>query len=317
MGTSKAWSEADVPPLDGRTYVVTGSNSGIGWEAARALAAKGARVVMACRTPSKAEQAATRLRGVVPGAKLDVMRLDLASLASVRAFATELLAKHERIDGLVNNAGLMALPPQKTADGFEMQLGTNHLGHFALTGLLWDRLRESGTAERRARVVNVASHAHRMGKMHWDDLQLERRYDRWKAYGQSKLANLLFTFELDRRARAKGAPVASLACHPGYAATELQLKGSQMDGGSRFDGMLMKFGNGIIAQDAAGGALPTLRAATDPSAESGTYFGPRGMFEMAGPPVPVGTTRLARDEAEAKRLWDESVRLTSVDFGGL
>nr|MDQ3036432.1 oxidoreductase [Myxococcota bacterium] len=272
-------------------------------------------VVLACRSRERGEAALAALRAEHPNAKAKVMSLDLASLASVRAFADALRSEHGRIDALLNNAGLMAIPRAATADGFEMQLGTNHLGHFALTGLLFGRLIESAPA----RVVSVSSQAHRMGRMRFDDLMGERRYEKWTAYGQSKLANLLFTFELQRRAEKKwpgAAPVIALACHPGYSATELQGKGATM-GGSKLEAFVMRVGNGVIAQTAAMGATPTLRAATDPDVKGGEYFGPGGLMEMAGPPVKVACTAAAKDPEVAKKLWEVSCELTGVDFGGL
>ena len=312
---STRWSEGDVPSLEGKTFVVTGSNSGIGFEAARVLARRGGEVVLACRSEARAEAARARILADTPHAKVVWRALDLASLASVRAFAARIADEHAHLDVLVNTAGLMALPRTETADGFEMQLGTNHLGHFALTGLLLPRLRARGAA----RVVCVCSHAHRWGWMRFDDLMGERRYDKWLAYGQSKLANLLFAFELDRRLSAAtpaGPRVEAVACHPGYSATELQGKGAAMEN-DRFGGWIMDLGNRILAQSAAEGALPTLRAATDPEARGGEYYGPGGLFEMAGPPVKVGTNARARSAEDARTLWAKSVELTGVDFGGL
>ncbi|AKF04961.1 oxidoreductase [Sandaracinus amylolyticus] len=309
------WTASNVPEQTGKTFVITGSNSGIGYEAAVILAQRGGEVILACRSQEKGRTALEQLRAAAPGAKVKLMKLDLASLASVRAFADQVKSEHGRIDALINNAGLMAIPRATTEDGFEMQLGTNHLGHFALTGLLFGRLIETAPA----RVVNVASQAHRMGKMRFEDLMGEKRYEKWSAYGQSKLANLLFTFELQRRTEKKWpgkAPVAAVACHPGYAATELQGKGPELEK-SRFGAMIMKLGNGMFAQTAAMGALPTLRAATDPDTKSGDYYGPAGLGEMAGPPVKVGCTPAARDPEVAKQLWERSVELTKVDFGGL
>lgn len=314
-GMAASWSIDDVPDQVGKTIVITGANSGIGYEAALVLASKGADVVLACRSPERAELALSSLRSAYPAAKAKVMRLDLASLASVRAFADAFRAEHGRLDALINNAGLMAIPQSKTADGFEMQLGTNHLGHFALTGLLFGRLVESAPA----RVVSVSSQAHRMGRIRFDDLMFARRYDRWAAYGQSKLANLLFTFELQRRVEKKwpgASPVIATSCHPGYSATELQGKGATM-GGSRIEALVMRVGNGILAQTAAAGALPTLRAAVDPDVRGGEYFGPSGVMELAGPPRRVECAPAAKDPEVARKLWDKSVELTGVDFGGL
>lgn len=312
---TKRWAADDVPEQTGKTIVITGANSGIGYEAALVLAQRGAELILACRSQEKGARALEQLRAAAPGAKAKLMKLDLASLASVRAFADQVKSEQGRIDILINNAGLMAIPRATTEDGFEMQLGTNHLGHFALTGLLFGRLLETGGA----RVVNIASQAHRMGRIDFADLMRERRYEKWTAYGQSKLANLLFTFELQRRVERKWpkrTPVAAIACHPGYSATELQGKGPALEN-SKLGALIMKVGNGILAQSAAMGALPTLRAACDPEARSGDYYGPAGVGEIAGPPVKVGTAAAARDPEVARQLWEKSVELTKVDFGGL
>jgi NAD(P)-dependent dehydrogenase (short-subunit alcohol dehydrogenase family) len=307
------WTERDISDQSGKTFVITGGNSGIGWEAGRMLAEHGAHVILACRNADKAKDAVAAIeKTAAKGAKVEAMSLDLASLSSVERFAGELAGKIERLDALLNNAGLMALPYGKTADGFETQLGVNHLGHFALTGRLLPLLRKTPGA----RVVSVSSQAHRMGKMNWDDLMSERRYEKWTAYGQSKLANLLFTFELGRRLKKAGDGIVVTAAHPGYSATNLQHKGPEMEG-SKLQGMFMSMGNGIMAQTAAKGALPTLRAALDPAAVSGDYFGPSGIFEIAGYPVKVGTSARARDEASGKQLWERSVALTHVDYAGL
>lgn len=303
------WTSGAIADQRGKTFVVTGANSGIGLEAAAVLASKGAHVVLACRSPQRAKDALETIGRRASGSSVEVMSLDLSSLKSVRAFATEVTARHPKLDGLVNNAGLMALPYGKTEDGFEMQLGTNHLGHFALTGLLLPTL----LAAKGSRVVNVASTAHRWGRMNWDDLMGERRYDAWGWYGQSKLSNLLFTYELARRLEAKGVATTALACHPGYAATALQHKGPEMEG-SRLKGMFMTVGNTILAQGPAMGALPTLRALCDPDAKNGEYYGPRGLFEMVGYPVKVGSTKASHDRESQRRLWDESEKLTNVKF---
>jgi NAD(P)-dependent dehydrogenase (short-subunit alcohol dehydrogenase family) len=307
---ASAWSADDVPALRDRVAVVTGANSGIGYEAARVLAARGAHVVLACRDPAKGEEARRAILGAVPEASVELRPLDLASLESVRAFAAALA--HERVDILCNNAGVMAIPARKTADGFEMQLGTNHLGHFALTGLLLERL----LAAPAARVVTVSSTMHRPGRIHWHDLQLERSYSKWRAYAQSKLANLLFAFELERRLRRAGARAVSVAAHPGYASTNLQLAGARMQG-SRLLERFFAFGNRLLAQDAAGGALPTLYAATAPDVRGGDYFGPGRMGELWGAPKRVGATARARDEADAARLWELSEQLTGVRYASL
>lgn len=307
-----AFTESSVPDQTGKTYVITGGNSGIGWEAGRVLADKGAAVILACRNADKAKGAVDLIKKSRATATVQAMSLDLASLKSVETFASELLAATPRLDGLLNNAGLMAIPLSKTVDGFETQLGVNHLGHFALTGRLYPLLKKTA----HARVVNVSSQAHRMGAIAFEDLMSEKRYDRWKAYGQSKLANLLFTFELGRRTTKAGDDITVTAAHPGYSATNLQAQGTAL-GGPAYEGMFMRWGNGIVAQTAAMGAMPTLRAATDPDARSGDYFGPGGWFEIAGPPVKVKTSRAALDVGVARRLWERSVELTGVDYGGL
>jgi NAD(P)-dependent dehydrogenase (short-subunit alcohol dehydrogenase family) len=307
-----AWTEASIPDQSGKTFVVTGGNSGIGYEAAVALARKKAHVILACRSPQRAGDALASLKAAAPGASAEVMALDLASLKSVRAFAESYLGQRKTLDGLINNAGLMALPYTKTEDGFEMQLGTNHLGHFALTGLLLPAL----LAADGARVVNVASQAHRMGRIRFDDLMGERGYDAWGWYGQSKLANLLFTYELQRRLEARGARAIALACHPGYSATALQHKGPEMEG-SKLKGAFMSIGNALLAQSSAMGALPTLRAACDPGAKGGDYYGPRGLGEFAGYPTLVRSNARSYDREVQQRLWDESAKLTGVTFSAL
>jgi len=306
---AQRWTSDDVPDLSGRTFVVTGGNSGIGYEAARVLARRGGRVVLACRDPGKAKAALDAIASESRSAAAEALPLDLASLASVRAFAEAFRARYEALDVLINNAGVMALPRRQTADGFEMQLGTNHLGHFALTGLLLERLLES----RAARVVNVSSGAHKPGRIAFDDLQGERHYGRWRAYAQSKLANLLFTYELQRRLARKGAPAISVACHPGYAATNLQSVGPRMDG-SRWMERIMSLGNALLSQDAAMGALPTLYAATSPDVRGADYFGPDGLGEMKGYPRKVESSPRSHDKEVAARLWEVSESLTGVRY---
>jgi NAD(P)-dependent dehydrogenase (short-subunit alcohol dehydrogenase family) len=286
------WTAADIPRQDDRTFVVTGANSGIGLEAARALAGAGGRVVMAVRDTAKGSTAAAGITGDV-----EVRQLDLASLDSVRAFAADLPGP---VDVLVNNAGVMALPHRTTADGFEMQFGTNHLGHFALTGLLLDRLTD--------RVVTVSSGAHRIGKIDFDDLQHEKSYRRWEAYGQSKLANLLFTYELQRRLTAAGSALKAVAAHPGYAATNLQFHTES------FQDAAMSVFNKLVAQSAEMGALPTLYAATVPDIPPAAFVGPDGLGEQRGHPKLVGSSSRSKDEAAAARLWTESERLTGVGY---
>ena len=307
--TDEKWSAADIPDLSGRAGVVTGANSGIGLEAARELAGAGAHVVLACRDPQKGEAAAEEIRTTHPDAALEVSELDLASLASVRDFAKGVAERHPALSLLVNNAGVMAIPRRETADGFEMQLGTNHLGHFALTGLLLGPL----FAAPSSRVVTVTSNAHRMGRMRWNDLQGERSYGRWSAYGQSKLANLLFHRELARRLEAQPCETISVACHPGFAATNLQFAGARMEG-STWTEWGMTLVNRLFAQSAAMGALPTLYAAVADDVENGDVIGPDGIGEAWGHPAKVKPGASARDDAAARRLWEVSEALTGVHY---
>jgi NAD(P)-dependent dehydrogenase (short-subunit alcohol dehydrogenase family) len=298
------WTAADVPDQSGRIAVVTGANSGIGFEAAAVLARRGAHTVLACRDTGKAEDAVARLSAAVPEASVSVVRLDLASLESVRAAADQILAAHDRIDLLINNAGLMWPPYGKTTDGFELQFGTNHLGHFALTGLVLEAILPVPGS----RVVTVSSSGHRAGRINFADLQSERHYGRMAAYAQSKLANLMFTYELQRRMHAAGAPTAALAAHPGVAFTELT---------RNLPGVIQASYpaiGGLFTQSAAMGALPTLRAATDPAAAGGEYYGPGGLWQAKGYPVRVSSNAKSRDQAAQQRLWDESVRLTGVTY---
>jgi NAD(P)-dependent dehydrogenase (short-subunit alcohol dehydrogenase family) len=298
----KKWTLNDMPDQSGRVAIVTGANTGIGFETAVALAEKNATVIMACRNRQKAEDAMARIRERTSDAKPEFIELDLASLASVESFAETFRAGHDRLDLLINNAGVMIPPFGTTEDGFELQFGCNHLGHFALTGRLLDLLEATPDA----RVVNVSSMAHRQGKMDFDNLNAEKGYSAMPAYGQSKLANLLFTFELQRRLDAAGSKVMATASHPGWTGTDLQ----------RHSG-LFRFLNTFFAQTPPMGALPTLRAAADPDADGGDYYGPKGFYEMRGYPVKVGTTPAAKNELDARRLWEVSEKLTGVSFEGL
>ncbi len=306
------WTEDQMPEQSGKTFIVTGANSGIGYEASRALAAKGATVVLACRNLEKGRAAIDSIRAATPGAKVVLERMDLGDLDTVRAFAAKFLKEHGKLDVLINNAGIMAIPRMTTKDGFETQIGTNHLGHFALTGLLLGRLVESAPS----RIVTVSSMAHTMGKfgaLDANDLLLQTGYTKWGAYGRSKLANLLFAYELQRRLEGRFPKVLSVACHPGYAATNLQSVGPTMTN-SAFGKMFMSIGNSVLAQSAGAGALPTLYAATAPDVHSGDYIGPGGPFKMIGAPVKQGSNRPSRDLEAARKLWDTSVHLTGVDF---
>jgi NAD(P)-dependent dehydrogenase (short-subunit alcohol dehydrogenase family) len=302
------WTAADIPDQHGRIAVVTGANSGIGFFAARELARAGAHVVLAVRNAMKGADAARAIKEEAPNADIEVGSLDLASLASVRAFANWFEREHEGLDLLINNAGTMAFSPRReTADGFEISLGTNHLGHFALTGLLLGRMEG-----RQARVVTIGGTLHRMGRINFEDLQRERRYGRWSAYAQSKLAALLFAFELDRRLRAAGSTVGSVAAHPGYAATNIQTAAAT----SRLDHLFGRIGSSrIFAQSAEMGALPVLYAATYPNLEGGAHIGPSRFFEARGYPKPgAGSSAAARDEEVARKLWEVSEALTGVRF---
>lgn len=294
------WNADDIPDQTGRTALVTGANSGLGLHTSLALARRGARVLMACRNPAKAEQALTRVRSDAPGAQVELLSLDLASLASIRSAAQDVAARTDVLDVLVDNAGVMAVPRQQTADGFELQLGTNHLGHFALTGLLLPSL----LAAPAGRVVVVASHAATWGRIRFDDLMGERFYFRWLAYGQSKLANLLFARELARRA---GDRLVVAAAHPGYAATNLTAAPG-------LPGRVMKLGDRLFAQSDADGALPQLYAATMPDVRSGDYLGPSGPFHLRGAPTKLTPVAHARDDDVARRLWAVSEHLTGVSY---
>jgi NAD(P)-dependent dehydrogenase (short-subunit alcohol dehydrogenase family) len=291
MTTSK-WTAADLPRLDGQTFLVTGANSGIGLSAARELGGAGGRVVLAVRDPDRGEQAAA----TIPGDR-EVRRLDLADLSSVRAFAD---SWDGEIDVLINNAGVMAPPERRSADGFELQIGTNHLGHFALTNLLLPRITD--------RVVTISSGAHRMGRIRLDDLNWERgSYSRWRAYGQSKLANLLFTLELQRRLAEVGSELRAVAAHPGYAKTNLQHHTESVI----HRGVMVI--TDLAAQSDEMGALPTLFAATQ-DITGGSYVGPDGFAEQRGHPHLVGRSKAASDQQTARRLWELSEELTGVSF---
>jgi len=312
MSPTTGWTADQIPDLSGKILIVTGGNSGLGFETTRELARHGARVVLACRNPEKASAAIAGIRAENPRADVEAMALDLASLASVRAFASAFLRNHAELHGLINNAGVMALPRRETVDGFEMQLGTNHFGHFALTGLLADLLLSTPGS----RVVNLSSTMHKMGRMRWDDLRGERSYGKWTAYGQSKLANLLFTYQLHRKLDAKRAGTISVACHPGYAATNLQFAGPRMQGSS-----LLEAGAGLMnrlfSQSAAMGALTILYAATASDVRGGDYFGPGGFAEMWGSPKKVRSSARSHDAADAARLWEISEDATGVRFDAL
>jgi NAD(P)-dependent dehydrogenase (short-subunit alcohol dehydrogenase family) len=297
------WTATDIPDQTGRTAVITGANTGLGFETAAALAARGARVVLAVRNLDKGKDAVARITAATPGAEVELQELDLTSLESVRTAAAQLRSDHESIDLLINNAGVMYTPKSTTKDGFEMQFGTNHLGHFALTGLLLDRLLPVPDS----RVVTVSSIGHRIrAAIHFDDLQWERSYSRVGAYGQSKLANLLFTYELQRRL-APGSTTIAVAAHPGGSATEL----------TRNLPRLLAVAVPLVEplfQSAEQGALPTLRAATDPGVHGGQYFGPDGFGQTRGYPKLVGSSAQSHDAELQRRLWTVSEELTGVVY---
>ncbi len=303
---SHRWTAEDIPDLAGKIAVVTGANSGIGLETARELARKGAHTILACRSAERGERSVEDLKEHLPDAKLQLMALDLAGLSSIKRFARDFTQTHSRLDVLVNNAGIMAVPYSHTEDGFESQMGINHLGHFALTGRLLEMLLSTPGA----RVVNVSSTAHRLGRMDFGNLLFENGgYSPFRAYCRSKLANLLFTFELQRRFTNAGAEALAIACHPGMATTNI---GNHLHGHRtfRFSGMLT---SGIV-QSAAMGALPTLRAAVDPKARGGQYYGPRGFAGQRGFPGVVSSTAASRNATAAENLWKASVQLTGVRY---
>jgi NAD(P)-dependent dehydrogenase (short-subunit alcohol dehydrogenase family) len=307
---TESWTTADMPDLTGKVIIVTGANSGIGFEAAKEFARKGAQTILACRSMAKAQTALNEIQAEIPDAPAEIMELDLASLDSVRQFAAAFKAKYDRLDVLVNNAGIMMVPYGTTEDGFERQFGTNHLVHFALTGLLIDLLLKTPSS----RVVNVSSGGHRFGKMDFDNLMFEagKGYSPMSAYGRSKLANLLFTYELQRRFEAAGATALSVAAHPGISRTNLT--GHMED---RWYFKLFTPLMPLFLQSAAMGALPTLRAAVDANVTGGQYFGPDGAREQRGYPVPVESNEASHNEADAQKLWQVSEVLTGVQFGRL
>jgi NAD(P)-dependent dehydrogenase (short-subunit alcohol dehydrogenase family) len=303
------WTATDIPDLSGRRAIVTGANSGIGYHTALELARHGAEVILACRSAERGGQALDRIRAELPDADVTLASLDLSSLESVRAFAAEYATGRagDGLDILANNAGVMGTPRKTTADGFEMQFGINHLGHFALTGLLLPAL----LARPGARVVTVTSIGAWVGRIRFDDLHGERRYDRWAAYGQAKLANLVFAKELDRRVAA----ITGVAAHPGYAATNLQQK-SARDEGKRLRETIFGLGNFLVAQPAAAGALPTLYGATAPGVRGGECYGPR-LGQQWGPPTRVRTVARADAPELGRRLWEVSAELTGVTYEGV
>ena len=303
------WIEDDIADQSGRIALVTGANSGLGYETARALAAHGAHVVLACRNPGKAADAQERIAEAAPGSSTEILLTDMADLDSIAGSVAQFAAVHDRLDLLINNAGVMATPQGQTAQGFETQFGVNHLGHFALTAALLPRLVDAGAG---ARVVSVSSNGHKMGRMDFDDLMGREKYRPWRAYFQSKLANLLFTRELQRRFGAADLSTIAVAAHPGGSRTEL---GRDSAGGLLGRGfeIIRPALDRVMSQSAAMGALPTLLAAVGPDVGGGDYYGPGGIGEVKGHPEKVGMTSRAKNGDDAARLWDMSVELTGAD----
>jgi NAD(P)-dependent dehydrogenase (short-subunit alcohol dehydrogenase family) len=304
-----AWSLDDIGDQTGRVALITGANSGIGFETARVLADRGAHVVMACRDPHKARLAADELENDLDRSSIELLTLDLSDLVAVRRSAEQFLAEHARLDLLINNAGVMATPYRQTADGFELQMATNHLGHFAFTGLLLDRLLTSG----RSRVVTVTSQMHRAGHIDFDDVAGTKIANTWIHYGNSKLANLLFTAELSRRLRAHGESTMAVAAHPGWTRSNLMGAGAALGPGKVRAKAGRTFGH-MFGQATAAGAWPTLYAATAADMQPGQLIGPSHAFQLFGPPTVVRPNRRAGDRADAARLWQVSEELTDVHY---
>lgn len=301
------WTAEDMPDLTGKTVIVTGANSGLGFEGVKKFAEKNAEVVMACRSIERGKNAKQEIEEEVDNADLAVRKLDLASLKSVKNFAEEFKANHKELDILCNNAGIMAIPREETEDGFEKQFGVNHLGHFALTAHLMPALKNA----EEARIVNQSSAIHERGRINFDDLMHEKEYSPMQVYGDSKLANILFTYELDRK--LSDTDIEALACHPGYAATNLQSRGPEKEG-SALKKYMMKAANKVLAQSAEQGTLPMLYAATSSKAKSGDYIGPGGFQNMRGYPEKQESSEESYDEETAEKLWEVSEELTEVKF---
>lgn len=310
MSKNNKWTESSVPNLQGKCALITGANSGIGFETARVMAEKGAQVVLACRNESKAIQAMSKIRERSPAAQLHFLPLDLSSLQSIRDMAEMFHEQYNQLHYAINNAGVMWLPQSKTADGFESQFGTNHLGHYALTGLLLPAILKTPGS----RIVTVSSIAHTAGNIKFEDLFFERRrYGKQKAYAQSKLANLVFARELERRLNANGAQTISVAAHPGVANTNLAIPGFEQSN-SGLMASAMKLLTPIVAQNPVNGALPTLYAATATGVEGGEYYGPDGFYEAYGYPGLAKSTRRSRNPDIGRKLWEISESLTGIEY---
>jgi protochlorophyllide reductase len=305
---TKKWTQQDIPDLMGKLIVVTGANSGLGFECSQTLAEKGATVVMTARNLMKGEKAKADVLAAHPNAKLDLMKLDVGDLASVRKFATAFKSKYDRLDILLNNAGLMAIPRQETTDGLEMQLGVNHLGHFALTGLLLDIIVKTPNA----RIHNVTSSANWMGAINFDDLMSEQNYSRWGAYGQSKLANIFFTYELQKRLTVAGYDTLANTSHPGFVLGQLQ-HNSVDQSGTVLEGLFYRISEPLMSQDIKIGVLPMLYGMTAPEAKGGGFYGPSFM-NMWGYPKETNANKKTNDTAALKRFWRVSEELTGVQY---
>jgi NAD(P)-dependent dehydrogenase (short-subunit alcohol dehydrogenase family) len=306
---SKKWTQGDVPDLTGKVIIVTGANSGLGFESSKAFAEKNATVVMTVRNMDKGEAAKADILKIAPNAKLDLMKLDMSNLDSVREFAEAFKAKYDRLDVLLNNAGLMAIPRQETVDGFEMQLGVNHLGHFALTGLLLDVIVKTPSA----RIHNVTSSANYMGDINFDDLMGKQNYDRWGAYGQSKLANVFFTFELQKRLAAAGHDTIVNVSHPGFVFTNLQVNSMEESGTGGNEGLLYRIARPLMSQDIGMGVLPQLYGSVAEDARGGTMYAPRWLGHR-GYPAEAKPNRKAYNKEATKRFWEVSEELTGVHY---
>jgi Dehydrogenases with different specificities (related to short-chain alcohol dehydrogenases) len=303
-----SWTPENIGDLGKETVIVTGANSGLGFSATKYLAEHGAKVVMACRSMEKARNAKKEIKEKVGTADLEIMELDLASLKSVRSFVENFKQRHDSLDILCNNAGLMALPRRETEDGFEMQLGVNHLGHFALTAQLIDMIIDSS-----GRIVNQSSMAHKDGEINFDDLMMDENYSKWGSYGRSKLANLLFTYELDRRLKKKDIDVESVGCHPGVSDTNLFKTGPKMEH-SKIKLLFGEIFSKILGQSPQKGCLPMVYAATSDEIVGGEYIGPDGFKSMRGNPEKMESSKSSRSKVDAKKLWERSEELTGVEF---
>lgn len=308
------WTVENMPDLSGKIIIVTGANSGIGFDATKAFVQKGGHVILASRNVQKAETAVSQIKAETPNASTEIIQLDLADLTSIQTFANTFTAKHDQLDLLINNAGVMALPYRQTADGFEMQFGTNHLGHFALTGRLLNILLNTENS----RVVSVSSgyHDRNSGEIDFDNLNGEKAYEKWDAYMYSKLANLLFAYELQRKLSKIGTTTISVGCHPGFAATNLQDAGPEMEGSS-IQKLFMKGLTAIFAQSSEMGALPTLYAATATEVNGCDYIGPDGFQKMRGYPAKERSNQASYNKADAQKLWALSAELTQVTYDAL